>query len=74
MYTFGSAGTCSTDIANRRAFDRWKIVPAMLKDCTDRNIEVSGYERLLPLFPHVHYLGRQRSSERSSRRPFSFRL
>ncbi|KAG0697637.1 FMN-dependent alpha-hydroxy acid dehydrogenase [Suillus ampliporus] len=41
MYTFGSAGTCSTDAANRRAFDRWKIVPAMLKDCTNRSIETT---------------------------------
>lgn len=49
MYTFGSAGTCSTDAANRRAFNRWKIVPAMLKDCTTRNVEVSIYERVIPL-------------------------
>jgi hypothetical protein len=49
MYTFGSAGTCSTDAANRRAFNRWKIVPAMLNDCTNRNVEVSIYERVIPL-------------------------
>ena len=73
MYTFGSAGTCSTDVANKRAFDRWKIVPAMLKECTNRSIEVSNRSRLIPL-PHVFHLGRQRYSERGSKRPFSFHL
>ncbi|KAG1829857.1 FMN-dependent alpha-hydroxy acid dehydrogenase [Suillus variegatus] len=52
MYTFGSAGTCSTDAANRRAFNRWKIVPAMLRDCTNRNVETTifGQKFHAPLF------------------------
>ncbi|KAG2121565.1 FMN-dependent alpha-hydroxy acid dehydrogenase [Suillus cothurnatus] len=52
MYTFGSAGTCSTDAANKRAFNRWKIVPAMLKDCTNRNVETTilGEKFHAPLF------------------------
>lgn len=71
MYTFGSAGTCSTDAANRRAFNRWKIVPAMLRDCTNRNVEVSIYERVIPLSDVFLYLGRQRSLDRSSTHLFS---
>ncbi|OAX37583.1 FMN-dependent alpha-hydroxy acid dehydrogenase [Rhizopogon vinicolor AM-OR11-026] len=52
MYTFGSAGTCSTDVANRRAFDRWKIIPSMLKECTNRSIETTilGEKFQAPLF------------------------
>ncbi|KAG1727062.1 FMN-dependent alpha-hydroxy acid dehydrogenase [Suillus paluster] len=52
MYTFGSAGTCSTDAANRRAFDRWKIVPAMLKDCSNRSVEtkILGEKFNAPVF------------------------
>ncbi|KAG0696091.1 FMN-dependent alpha-hydroxy acid dehydrogenase [Suillus ampliporus] len=41
MFVFGSAGTGSTDAANRRALDRWKIVPAVLKDCTNRSVETT---------------------------------
>jgi lactate 2-monooxygenase len=73
MYTFGSAGTCSTDAANKRAFNRWKIVPAMLKDCTNRNVEVSIHERVIPLSNVFLHLGRQRFLGRSSTRLFSSR-
>ncbi|KAI5995171.1 FMN-dependent alpha-hydroxy acid dehydrogenase, partial [Pisolithus albus] len=41
MYTFGSAGTCSTDSANKRAFENYKLVPRMLVDVSNRNIETT---------------------------------
>ncbi|KAI6115261.1 FMN-dependent alpha-hydroxy acid dehydrogenase [Pisolithus thermaeus] len=41
MYTFGSAGTCSTDLANRRAFENYRLVPRMLVDVSNRNIETT---------------------------------
>lgn len=41
MYTFGSAGTCSTDLANKRAFENYKLVPRMLVDVSNRNIETT---------------------------------
>ncbi len=47
-YVYGSAGTCSTDHANRAAFDRYRIVPSMLRDATNRTTEVS--------YGFVHYL------------------
>lgn len=40
MYTFGSAGTCLTDVANKKALENWKIVPRMLIGATNRNLEV----------------------------------
>ncbi|KAI5988376.1 hypothetical protein EDD15DRAFT_1380783 [Pisolithus albus] len=41
MYTFGSAAkTCSTDSANERAFENYRLVPRMLVDVSNRNIEV----------------------------------
>lgn len=59
MYTFGSAGTCSTDSANKRAFENYKLIPRMLVDVSNRNIEVRNASsdrgafipsRLRPLF------------------------
>lgn len=41
LYALKSAGTCSTDDANRKAFERWKIVPRMLNNATLRNVEAS---------------------------------
>ncbi|KAI5995173.1 FMN-dependent alpha-hydroxy acid dehydrogenase [Pisolithus albus] len=41
MYTFGSAGTCSTDSANKRAFENYRLVPRMLVDVSNRNIETT---------------------------------
>ncbi|KAL4064875.1 FMN-dependent dehydrogenase [Scleroderma yunnanense] len=41
MYTFGSAGTCSTDLANKKAFENYKLVPRMLVDATNRSIETT---------------------------------
>ena len=41
LYVFGSAGVWKTYEANRKAFDKWAIIPRMLRDCTARNLEVS---------------------------------
>ncbi|TDL19761.1 FMN-dependent alpha-hydroxy acid dehydrogenase [Rickenella mellea] len=51
LYVFGSAGTCSTDRANRAAFDKWKIVPRMLRNASERNIETTifGVKHSSPL-------------------------
>jgi lactate 2-monooxygenase len=40
LYVFGSAGVSKTYEANRKAFDKWAIVPRMLRDCSSRNLEV----------------------------------
>jgi isopentenyl diphosphate isomerase/L-lactate dehydrogenase-like FMN-dependent dehydrogenase len=42
MYTFGSAGTSSTYRNNLEALEQWRIVPRMLRNATDRNLEVRG--------------------------------
>ncbi|KAG1855115.1 oxidoreductase [Suillus tomentosus] len=61
MYTSKSAGTCSTDDANRKAFERWKIVPRMLNNATLRNVEASttilGMKVSSPIF--VGPIGKQ---------------
>ncbi|KII91047.1 hypothetical protein PLICRDRAFT_90755 [Plicaturopsis crispa FD-325 SS-3] len=41
MYVYGSAGTCSTHSANRKEFDKWKIVPRMLVDAGVRTLETT---------------------------------
>ncbi|KAI0060406.1 FMN-dependent alpha-hydroxy acid dehydrogenase [Artomyces pyxidatus] len=41
MYTFGSAGTSSTNAANRRALERWRIIPRMLRDASYRSLETT---------------------------------
>ncbi|WP_433269422.1 lactate 2-monooxygenase [Actinosynnema sp. CS-041913] len=40
-YVAGAAGAGATARANREAFDRWRIVPRMLTDATDRHLGVS---------------------------------
>lgn len=52
LYTLKSAGTCSTDDANRKAFDRWKLVPRVLNNVTLRNIETTilGMKVSSPVF------------------------
>lgn len=40
LYVFGSAGVWKTTEANRKDFDKWAIIPRMLRDCTARNLEV----------------------------------
>ena len=42
MYTFGSAGTSSTYRNNLEALEQWRIIPRMLRNATDRNLEVSA--------------------------------
>ena len=42
MYTFGSAGTSKTFRNNLAALDQWRIIPRMLRNATDRNLEVDG--------------------------------
>ena len=40
MYTFGNAGTGSTYRNNLEALEQWRIVPRMLRDATNRNLNV----------------------------------
>jgi isopentenyl diphosphate isomerase/L-lactate dehydrogenase-like FMN-dependent dehydrogenase len=47
-YVAGSAGQQRTDRANRAAFDRWKIVPRMLRDISVRDMRVELFGRSLP--------------------------
>jgi len=39
-YVAGSAGTEATAHANRRAFERWQLVPRMLRDTAQRDLSV----------------------------------
>ncbi|KAG1823272.1 oxidoreductase [Suillus variegatus] len=59
LYALKSAGTCSTDDANRKAFERWKIVPRMLNNATLRNVETTilGMKVSSPIF--VGPIGKQ---------------
>ncbi|NKQ54166.1 alpha-hydroxy-acid oxidizing protein [Amycolatopsis sp. K13G38] len=47
-YVAGGAGSGATMRANREAFDRWKIVPRMLTDATERDLSVTLFGRRLP--------------------------
>ncbi|HEX6254900.1 MAG TPA: lactate 2-monooxygenase [Euzebyales bacterium] len=47
-YVSGGAGLESTMAANRAAFDRWRIVPRVLVDTTDRDLGVTLFGRRLP--------------------------
>ncbi|KAH8926331.1 FMN-dependent alpha-hydroxy acid dehydrogenase [Atractiella rhizophila] len=51
LYTFGSAGTCSTEAANRRAFENYHLQPRMLVNTTHRNVstDIFGVNRPTPL-------------------------
>ena len=40
LYVFGSAGNCSADRWNRSELEKWRIIPRMLRDATERNLEV----------------------------------
>jgi len=42
MYTFGSAGTGSTYRNNFEALEQWRIVPRMLRNSTQRNLDVGN--------------------------------
>ena len=47
-YAGGGAGTGATMLANRKAFDRWKIVPRMLRDVSRRDLSVELFGARLP--------------------------
>jgi len=47
-YIAGGAGTGATIRANRAAFDRWRIVPRMLRDVSRRDTTVELFGRRLP--------------------------
>lgn len=44
----GGAGTESTMDANRAAFERWRIVPRVLRDTAERDLSVELFGRRLP--------------------------
>ncbi|MBP2472603.1 isopentenyl diphosphate isomerase/L-lactate dehydrogenase-like FMN-dependent dehydrogenase [Crossiella equi] len=47
-YVAGGAGAGATMRANREAFDRWRIVPRMLRDATQRDLRVTVLGEQLP--------------------------
>ncbi|WP_448625812.1 alpha-hydroxy-acid oxidizing protein [Geodermatophilus sp. URMC 64] len=47
-YVAGGAGDEATQRANRAAFDRWAIVPRVLRDCSARDTSVELFGRRLP--------------------------
>src|SRR4051794_27417877 len=47
-YIATGAGTEATVRANREAFDRWKILPRVLRDVSDRDTSVELFGRRLP--------------------------
>ncbi|WP_218010422.1 lactate 2-monooxygenase [Actinomadura chibensis] len=47
-YVAGSAGSEATARANRAAFDRWRIVPRMLRDVSDRDLSVEVLGTRMP--------------------------
>ena len=47
-YIAAGAGTEGTVRANREAFDRWKIVPRVLRDVSDRDTSVEIFGRRFP--------------------------
>jgi lactate 2-monooxygenase len=47
-YVAGSAGSGSTARANRAAFERWRIVPRMLRDVSERDLSTTVLGAALP--------------------------
>jgi isopentenyl diphosphate isomerase/L-lactate dehydrogenase-like FMN-dependent dehydrogenase len=47
-YVVGAAGVGATARANREAFDRWRIVPRMLRDATVRDLSTTVLGTALP--------------------------
>jgi lactate 2-monooxygenase len=47
-YVAGGAGTGATMRANRAAFERWRILPRMLRDVSQRDTSVELFGRTLP--------------------------
>jgi lactate 2-monooxygenase len=47
-YVAGAAGTGATARANREAFDRWRLVPRMLRDATSRDLTTTVLSTTMP--------------------------
>src|SRR3954451_23612747 len=47
-YVAGGAGDEVTQRANVAAFDRWAVVPRVLRDCSDRDTSIELFGRRLP--------------------------
>jgi isopentenyl diphosphate isomerase/L-lactate dehydrogenase-like FMN-dependent dehydrogenase len=47
-YVAGAAGSGATARANREAFDRWRIVPRMLTDATERDLSITVLGTRMP--------------------------
>jgi len=47
-YVAGSSGAETTETANRQALDRWRIVPRMLRDASQRDLSVELFGRRYP--------------------------
>lgn len=47
-YVAGGAGAGATMAANREGFDRWKIVPRVLRDVSHRDLSVQLFGRTIP--------------------------
>jgi len=47
-YVAGSAGSGATTRANREAFDRWRLVPRMLRDATNRSLATTVLGTAMP--------------------------
>ncbi|RXW23804.1 hypothetical protein EST38_g2070 [Candolleomyces aberdarensis] len=47
MYAGGSAGAMSTYRANLRAFEKWGIIPRMLRDANNRTLETTLFNKKL---------------------------
>jgi lactate 2-monooxygenase len=47
-YFGGSAGLENTAAANRAAFERWRIVPRMMRDVSQRDLSITLFGRTLP--------------------------
>lgn len=50
MYAGGNAGTHQTYRANRRAFEKYGIIPRMLVDATFRDLRVSSNTIVISIF------------------------
>ncbi|KAH9033599.1 FMN-dependent alpha-hydroxy acid dehydrogenase [Lactarius pseudohatsudake] len=48
LYTYGSAGSGSTNRSNLEALQQWRIIPRMLRDATHRNLETTLFGVKLP--------------------------
>lgn len=47
-YVAGGAGMGATMRANRAAFDRWRLLPRVLRDASDRDLSIELFGRRLP--------------------------